>query len=132
MKKVIYYFYYKLYCFGVAISDDEINEWKPLVTILILEILLLVQILIWYTVYTNNVVVVANPLLTFFPIVTLLGVINYRYFLPRNKWKEYLKEFKTYNRKKRFVGSLLTAFVVLAILISVVASFYSLSQIKWR
>jgi hypothetical protein len=130
MKKAYYYFYYKLYCFGVFLSDDAINEWKPLVTILVLELLLLIQILIWYTVYTKQVVVIAYPGLTFFPIVTLLGIGNYRFFLHQDKWKEYSKEFKAHSKKQKVTGAVIVSAVIVTIISSLIYSFYQLAQIN--
>ncbi len=54
IKKAYYYLYYKLYNFAVSISDDAINEWKPLVTILVLQVLLIGEVFIWYSIVTKK------------------------------------------------------------------------------
>lgn len=132
MIKAYYYLYYKLYNFAVSISDDVLNEWKPLFTILILEILLLAEVLVWYSVLTKRIVVINNPLLTLLPVVAAIGIGNYFFFLHNDKWKNYIKEFKDYDKKKRHAGGLLVFVIIVLIVASVVFSFYRLSQIDWK
>ncbi|OLY90633.1 hypothetical protein SAMN05444008_101280 [Cnuella takakiae] len=132
MKRALHYFYYKLYYFGVAISDDVLNEWKPLVTILTLEILILAQFLCWYSLLTKRIVDVSNPFLTFLPIVALLGIGNYRFFLHANKWKQFRGSFRQFDNGKKGVGSIKVALVILAIVAGVIISFYNFAQIDWK
>lgn len=131
VKKAYYYLYYKLYKFAVSISDDAINEWKPLITILVLEVLLIAQVLVWYSIITKNILVVNNPLMTFFPPVAAIGIANYLYFLHGDKWKRYVDEFKEFDKRKRLLGSGVIISVIAFIVLGLIVGFYQLSKIDW-
>ncbi len=132
IKKAYYYLYYKLYNFAVSISDDAINEWKPLVTILILQVLLIAEIFVWYSIATKKIFVITNPLISFLPIVAAIGIANYIFILHGDKWKNYVDEFKQYDRRKKSVGGIIVFLVIILVLASVIFSFYRLSQISWQ
>jgi hypothetical protein len=132
IKKAYYYLYYKLYRFAVSISDDAINEWKPLVTILILEVLLIAEIFIWYSVATKKIFVVSNPLTSFLPVVAIIGIANYIFFLHKNRWRNYVDEFKSYDKKRKSFGGLIVFLVIALLVASVMLAFYQLSQIDWK
>lgn len=132
MKKAYYYLYYKLYNFAVSISDDAINEWKPLVTIGVLQIMIIVEIFVWYSILTKKILTLTNPLASILPIVAVIGVANYFFFLHRNRWKNYIAEFKQYDKKKKSVGGIVVFLIISLVLASVIFSFYRLSQIDWK
>jgi hypothetical protein len=131
LRKAYYYLYYKLYKFAISVSDDAINEWKPLVTILVLEVLLIAEFFIWYSVATKKIFVVTNPLTSFLPIVAVIGIANYVFFLHRDKWKNYIDEFKRYDKRRKSLGGVLVTLVITLIVGSVLIAFYQLSQIDW-
>lgn len=132
IKKAYYYLYYKLYRLAVSISDDAINEWKPLVTILILEVLLIAEIFIWYSAATKKIFVLSNPLTSFLPVVAIIGTANYIFFLHKSRWRDYVDEFKSYDKKKKSFGGLIVFLVIALIVASVVLAFYQLSQMDWK
>jgi len=132
IKKTYYYLYYKLYNFAVSISDDAINEWKPLVTILVLQVLLIAEIFIWYSIATKKILTIANPLTILLPIIAAIGIANYIFFLHGDKWKNYIAEFKQYDKRKKSVGGIVVFLVIALVLVSVIFSFYRLSQIDWQ
>ncbi|MEO8117033.1 MAG: hypothetical protein ABI653_05235 [Bacteroidota bacterium] len=131
-KKAFYYFYYKIYKFAISISDDAINEWKLSVTILFLEILLIGEMFIWYSVATKKIFVVNNPVYTFFPIVAILAIINYFVFTYKERWKNYIQEFENYDKKKNLRGSIIVFFVIAIIIFNLIFAFYQMSQIDWK
>jgi hypothetical protein len=131
LRKAYYYLYYKLYKFAISVSDDAINEWTPLVTILVLEVLLIAEFFIWYSVATKKIFVVTNPLTSFLPIVAVIGIANYVFFLHRDKWKNYIDEFKRYDKRRKSLGGVLVTLVITLIVGSVLIAFYQLSQIDW-
>ncbi len=132
LKRAYYYFYYKLYKFAILISDDALNEWKPLTSILVLQVLLLIEIIVWYSVITKRIFVINYPLITFLPIVAALGIKNYLFFLNKNKWKNYIDGFEKYDKKKKYLGGIIVLFIVAGIIASVILAFYYLSQIDWE
>ncbi len=132
IKKAYYYLYYKLYNFAVSISDDAINQWKPLVTIIVLQGLLIAEIFIWYTITTKRIFSITNPLTFFLPIVGVIGIANYIFFLHGDKWKKYIAEFEIYDKRKKSIGGIVVFLLIALVLVSVVFSFYRLSQIKWE
>jgi hypothetical protein len=131
MVKAYYYLYYKLYRFAISISDDFLNVWKPLLTVLILKSLLLVEIMVWYSVITKNVIEFKNPGSIFIPVVIFLGIANYFIFLHNDKWKKFVPEFKTFDKKRKNLGGAIVALFIIAVIISVIISFIKLSQINW-
>ena len=131
LKKAYYYLFYKIYKSGVAVSDDALNEWKPLCTILLLQVFLIVEVFTWITIFTKNRFSVAQPRLTFFSVVAILGIANYMFFLHKNSWKKYIKEFKVYD-KSTPLGGILVFLLILIIVASPVFGFYRLSLIEWN
>jgi len=132
IKKAYYYLYYKLYNFAVSISDDAINEWKPLVTIGILQVMIIAEIFVWYSILTKKILTLANPLTSILLIVAVIGLSNYFFFLHRNKWKGYIAEFKQYGKRKKKIGGIIVFLLIASVVASVIFSFYRLSQIDWQ
>ena len=130
MKKYLYYLYYKLYKFFVAISDDFLNEWKPLAIISLLPIFLLLETLVWYSVIKRGFVELGDIRLPVILVSLSIVITNYYFFLHKGKWKLYVKEFDSYEKKKNIVGGIVVAIVVIGIFLSLVYSFYKLSQIS--
>lgn len=128
MKKAYYYLFYKLHRFAISISDDSLNDYKPVIFITILEVLLMIQSFVWYFAITNNKMEFSNPKAVLFPIILLISGFNYYYFLQNNKWKNYTAEFEEYDNKKKYLGSVVVFLVVLAILGGLILSYYCLSQ----
>jgi hypothetical protein len=132
LRKAYYYLYYKLYKLAVSVSDDALNEWKPLVTILILEVLFIAEIFVWYSVATKKIFVVNNPLASFLPMVAVIGIANYLFFLHKDRWKNHIDEFKRYDKKRKLIGGAMVCLLITLIIGSLLMAFYQLSKIDWK
>ena len=93
---------------------------------------MLAECLIWYSIITKKILVISNPLLSLLPIVTVIALGNYFFFLHNDNWKAYEKQFKDYDKKRGKFGGILVFAVIIVIVCSVVFSFYKLAQIDWK
>lgn len=125
--KFFYYLYYKIYNFFFLISDDQINEWKPLIVILTLQVFIIVQIFVWYTITTDRIVNISNPLIFYSPFCLGLAILDYSFFLRRDSWKKHIHEFAGYSSRNKFIGGLAVILIILLITGSLIYSFYRLS-----
>lgn len=125
MKKFYYYVYYQLYHFGIKISDDALNEWKPGALITSIEGALVAEIIIWLQVFN----IVSQEKINFLwstPVIIViagvLGFTNYYIFLYKDKWKKYSKEFAAYNKYKKIWNTILVISVIIFTLLSLIFS----------
>ena len=116
LKKAYYYLYYKLYNIGMAISDDFLREWKPFVTIVALETMILMEIMIWYIVVTRKSITVPNPSAVFVPMTIIIAFFNYLFFLEKSKWRRYIAEFEEYDKQKGSLGFWMVLLIVFGVL----------------
>jgi hypothetical protein len=128
--KAYQYLYYKLYIFGIKISDDMLNEYKPIITISVLENILIGESIVWYTVITGKTVSFSNPAVIFYPISLVIAAFNYYFFLDNKSWRKYINEFKAYDKQNKNIGSLLVFMIILLVISSLIISFYFLANRK--
>ena len=129
LTKFYYYFFYKIYNFSIHFSDDALNELKPGIIISVLQIFLMMDIIIWYTIITKKDV---GPNWPYILLVVFICVSNYYVFLYKNKWKKYFDEFKHYNKRKNILGGWFVFFTIILITTSLIFSFYEMSLINWE
>ncbi|TGE13823.1 hypothetical protein [Hymenobacter elongatus] len=125
------FLFYKIYCIFKAINEEGWEHIKALIAINALGIMICIDFMIWWIIITKNDINLVfsdvNISITAFTVV----IINYRFFLHDQKWKNIVKEFEdnpNYNNKK---GNLLAALFVIGIIVSMVLSFYCFSQVEW-
>ena len=128
--KFYYYLYYRFFNFSKSISDDILNEWKPLVIISVLQVFILLEIIIWYSILTKNIY--TSPKVYLFLMALAIVSFNYFIFLHNQKWKNYIPVFKLFSRTKRLWHDVLVFLIVFFILGSMIYSFYELSLIDWK
>jgi hypothetical protein len=97
--KFIYYLFYRIYSLYAKIHDDSLREFKPLITIIFFEGLLLYGCLSCYSIITqtNNYFTEINEVL----FIAALLIINYLIFIKNGKWKKYLSEFESYTNLQK-------------------------------
>ncbi len=127
IKKVYYYFYYKIYNFSVGVSDDFLNEIKPVSIITITEIFLVADLMIWYTIIAKKDF---SPILFYFVIGGFI-IFNSYFFLIKKEKEKYFKEFKKYGRNKNILGGWIVLLIIMLSLASLIFSFYKMSLIDW-
>lgn len=129
IKKAYYFFFYKIYNFSKNVSDDALNDLKPGIIISVLQIFLLIEILVWYTIITKGDVGAD----WYYKVVAILICgFNYYVFLYKNKWKNYFNEFKNYGKRKNIIGGWLTFITIIFIIVSLIFSFYQMSLVDWK
>jgi len=129
MKKLYYLLFYKIYNFFNSLSEDGWEKWKALVVIGVAEMLLFVELIVWWTVTTKVGVNISK-----FWIIGLGLVIagfNYYFFLHHNQWEEYESEFKQLPKNKNRLAGWLTFLALLFVLGSIIFAFYQMSLIDW-
>lgn len=124
------YFYYQIYFFAKNISDDYLNEWKPLLIISVLECMLLEQLYVWYTVFTKKDLDISNIWL----FIIALSIVSYNYyiFLYGNKWKSYNHIFNLFSKRKRNWSSVILLVIIIAVIGGLICAFYQMSLIDWK
>ena len=127
--KWYYYLYYKIFNAAKSISDDVLNEWKPLIIISALEIFIFIQAIIWYSVLTKNIYRGSN--IYFFLLSIALVSFNYYIFIYNHKWKQYIQSFKKISKKKDIWNGIIILFGILGILGTMIFAFYQMSLIDW-
>lgn len=128
LRKLYHYLYYKLYCFAIYISDDILNDSKPLITISSLEALLLIECIVWYTVITGNTVSFSQPVWVFLPIGLGITIFNFNFFIKDKRWTKHVAEFKEYDKKNKYKGNIIVFLLITAIISSLIFSFYVLAN----
>ena len=126
-RKLYYYLFYKLYKSFKNISNDALNEFKPYLAVIGLKLALIGSAFLWVTILTKRVINLKNPLLFFLPVIFIIALFDYNFFLSKDKWKLYCSEFEAYDKRSKFGGILVWIFV-LTILSFLFFSFYKLSR----
>jgi len=126
ISKFYYYLFYRIYYFSIKISDDFLNEIKPIVAISVSEIFLLLQVFIWYSIAMNRFIEISNEKPFLISIALVITFFNYFTFLYRNKWKKYNKEFAAISKKNFFWGG---CFILLILIIALGELVFAFSEL---
>ena len=129
LKKAYHYFYYIIYTFFINISDDALNKFKPVIIIAGLEIILLLDLFVWYTILNKNS---DNAALPYFLAGLSIALFNSYVFLHDNKYKKYFTEFDNYSKQKKIIGRWITFLIIILVIASLIFSFHQMSLIDWK
>lgn len=124
IKKAYYLLFYKLYCAFKFINDDGWSDLKAITIICCLEVALLIELVVWWTVIFKKGVDLSNPYFIVVPLCLFLAWVNYDIFIEKSHWKIYAREFKRYPPGKKVLTSWLTFFFVMAMIGSLILAFY--------
>lgn len=130
MKKIYYLLFYKIYKFFKSISDDGWADWKAFVIIGAAEMILCVELLVWWTIVTKTGVKISKYWLAV-PTGLFISVFNYYLFLHHDSWKTYEEEFKSYSRTKSIILGWIIFLILSTIIVSLIFAFYQMSLIDW-
>ena len=113
----------------VNISDDLLNNIKPMVIISVTVFQFWVQAIIWFTILTKRGFTI-GPL---FVVITIIffAVPNYYLCIRNNKWEKYFKEFEHYSKSKKVLWDSLIVLIIFGTFAFTIFSFYEMSQIDW-
>jgi len=123
--------YYRIYKFGKSISDDILNDWKPLVVITFLELFILIQLWTWYVIITKADILNSTPYIVIFCCVFALSALNYNYFLEKDKWKGHANAFLKLSKSEKIKRDALVVILMVLICFGLVYSIYRFSIIDW-
>ena len=102
------------------------------VAIMVLEIWLLLSMFIYYNVFVNRYASIEfKSVKVIIPLLTIIAV-NYLAFNRTDKWRAYVQEFDQLPKDKNAKGTWIVIGVSGAIMLSLVISFYLMSQIDWK
>jgi uncharacterized protein YacL len=130
LKKIYYYVYYRIFCFGKSLSDDALNDWKPLIIICLLQLFLIISIDLWLKILFGRSYILEKSNLQLWMICVGLVLINFYFLLWQNKWKSRTKEFIKHSRKKHLIGTVAVVALIIGVILLLFYSFYRFSQIK--
>jgi hypothetical protein len=68
------------------------------------------------------------------PIVVglVIFVLNYYYFLYKDKWRERILKFENLDKKTDRIGIFFVAFILVMIIVGLIYSYYLLSAVDWQ
>ena len=134
--KVYHYLFYKFYKFydvdSIWLGAKWWTDWKASFSVLVLEIWLLLSFLNYYEIFTEKDVSSYSKNIISLATLLILVITKYIVFEHRDRWKEYIKEFDKWPKRKNKIGTIFVSILVLFILANLIYSFYLLSQINWR
>jgi hypothetical protein len=129
MKKLYYLLFYKLYRFWKTVSDDNWSDWKSSLVISCIEMLLIIELIIWWTIATKIIIEVPKVLLAV--IAILITIVNNNIFFSNDRWRNYEIKFKSYSKQKSKIAGWLVFLFLIGVLGSFIFSFYQMSLIDW-
>lgn len=135
-KKFYHYTFYKLFNFYEKTpfwGAKWLSDWKALFSMMVLEIWLLLSSLIYYKVYTKRDFIAENLMVPVLIIAAIIfSLVKYFVFEYQNKWKDYIREFNKYSKKKNRIGGIIVWAIILLIIANLIFAFYLMSQIDWK
>ncbi|MFP3599470.1 hypothetical protein [Chryseobacterium sp. SIMBA_029] len=132
IKKIYYYFFYKIYKSIIYTSEslggEFLTDFKTIVALGALEIWLLLSIGNYYSSITgeNRELSIQDPIV-FFPLI-LIFILNYFSFINTDVWKKYNEEFDKLPEAKNKRGGIIIWSIIILIIVNLIFSFYCLSQ----
>ena len=129
MKKLYYLLFYKLYRFWKTVSDDNWSDWKSSLVISCIEMLLIIELIIWWTIATKIIIEVPKVLLAV--IAILITIVNNNIFFSNDRWRNYEIKFKSYSKQKSKLSGWLVFLFLIGVLGSFIFAFYQMSLIDW-
>jgi len=129
MKKAYYLLFYKLCHFFKAVSDDNWEKPKAFIVVDALCVLLLIELLVWWTLAFKSIVNASK----FWLIIPVLAIVtlNYNFLMSSDNWNNYEEEFKSYSKRKNRIINFSVFLFILLVLGSLIFAFYQMSLIDW-
>jgi hypothetical protein len=100
---------------------------KPYAAVIGLKLAILGSMAIWYSIITREPVEFKSPILVFLPIIFVIALADYNYFLSKSKYKQFFKEFEVLDRKTKG-GGVLVFLLVVGVMALLFFSFFVLSK----
>jgi hypothetical protein len=129
MKKAYFLLFYKLSHFFKAVSDDNWEKPKAFIVIDALCVLLLIELLVWWTLASKSIVN-ASKFWLIIPVLIIV-TLNYNFLMSSDNWKTYEEEFKSYSSRKNSIINFSVFLFIILVLGSLIFAFYQMSLIDW-
>lgn len=131
IKKIYYYFFYKIYKsvqYTSAPFGEFLTNFKAGVVMIVLELWTLLSMINYYTFITENKVDLSfsKPIM-YIPFIFIIG-FNYYTLDYLDVWKRYNREFERLPKKKNTIGSWVVFLIVIILTTNFIFSFYCLDQ----
>nr|WP_315031173.1 hypothetical protein [uncultured Chryseobacterium sp.] len=129
IKRVYYYFFYKLYNHYQDSSAPWWSDFKASASMGALEIWLILSILNYFLLLTGKTtgeITIWQPSI-FIPII-MLFLLHYFAFIHTDIWREYNKEFDKLPRESNKRNGIITWSVIVFIIVNTVFSYYLLFE----
>ncbi|WP_284462191.1 hypothetical protein [Chryseobacterium sp.] len=129
IKRIYYYFYYKLYNHYENNGTPFWSDFKANASIGALEIWLILSILNYFTLITGKTtgeLTIWQPSILI-PII-LLFILHYFVFIATDIWKEYNREFNLLPEEKNKRNGIVIWGIIILIIINTVFSYYLLFE----
>lgn len=130
IKRSYFYLYYKIFQFFKSLSDDALNNWKPLIIICLLQLFIIISIDLWIKILIGKSYFLEQSNIILWIICVGLALVNYYILLGQNKWKSHIPAFRKYTRNKDLIVTLMVILTIFGIFFFMIYSFYIFSQIK--
>lgn len=122
--------FYQLHCFFSATAQEGWEEWKALLFVNTLCILLVAEVGVWLLILTG-VGLTDEPLWVDYMLVGACTLGNYVFFLHGDRWHAYAQQFRAEAAPQRRRAAWVAFAVVLAVLSSLVGAFFCMSRMNW-
>ncbi len=130
--KFYYIFFYKLFRLFKSTANEGWEDWKALVALCLITVLLLVQGYVYFLVFFPELSFdIPYPQPTLFLISFALCSMHYYLTLHKEKWKAYIDVYNSFSKMQKITSSLLMFFFLCLIVCGLFFSFYKLSQVNW-
>jgi len=127
------YFFYKLYKFWDAASIPKLwSDWKAALTMDVLEVAFVFSVIFHYSNFTKKPIDFGSGGLSILVYVIVIALPNYFIFNHRDQWKEMVREFDQWPKRKNEIGTIVVWGVVSAVIANLILAFYLMSQIDWQ
>lgn len=132
LKRAYAYLFYRLYLSLERYSCPPFwSEWKASLLLSIFNFLLIYSFLIFYVVIVDRYSKLANSVPIMISIVVSQNIINYMMFFYKDQWKEIISEFNKLSKEKNKKGFVFANVFFVICIISIIYSFYLMSQVDW-
>ncbi|WP_142685414.1 hypothetical protein [Chitinophaga polysaccharea] len=125
------YFFYKMYRFAENAPSRWWSEWKAMLSVIVLEIMLLMTLEGYFSIIFKHDIVPGYDNLVTITQAVVITLFNYFFFLHKDKWKLYVKELDKQSRRQQFIGGLVVWSLVFLIFANLIFMFYLMSRIDW-
>lgn len=103
------------------------REWRVLGAILMIETIFIMTLLIYYKVFIDrNMTIGGGHKILEITLVVSLAIFNYLVFYSRDQWRQIVKEFEKWPKKKNQMGTLIVYSIILLIIANLIFAFYLL------